>query len=48
MPVQMPVGVEADFCGVVDLIEGKVITYCGEDHTDTCFDQEFNTSIIAA
>jgi len=34
IPVQMPVGAESEFCGVVDLIEGKVITYCGEDHTE--------------
>ncbi len=34
VPVQMPIGVESDFCGVVDLMEGKVITYCGEDHTE--------------
>jgi len=34
VPVQMPIGVESDFCGVVDLIEGKAITYCGEDHTE--------------
>jgi elongation factor G len=34
VPVQMPIGVESDFCGVVDLIEGKAILYCGEDHTE--------------
>ena len=34
VPVQMPIGVESDFCGVVDLIEGKAIAYCGEDHTE--------------
>jgi elongation factor G len=34
IPVQMPIGVESDFCGVVDLIEGKAIAYCGEDHTE--------------
>jgi elongation factor G len=32
--VQVPIGAEADFCGVVDLIEEKAIVYCGEDHTD--------------
>ncbi len=32
--VQMPIGAESDFCGVVDLIEGKAIVYCGEEHTD--------------
>jgi elongation factor G len=34
VPVQMPVGVESDFCGVVDLIEGKAIVYCDEEHTE--------------
>jgi len=34
VPVQMPIGQESDFCGVVDLIEGKAIVYCGEDHTE--------------
>ncbi len=32
--VQVPIGAEADFCGVVDLIEGQAIVYCGEEHTD--------------
>jgi elongation factor G len=32
--VQMPIGAEADFCGVVDLIEEKAIIFCGEEHTD--------------
>ena len=34
VPVQMPIGAESDFCGVVDLIEGKAIAFCGEDHTE--------------
>jgi elongation factor G len=34
VPVQMPIGVERDFFGVVDLIESKAIVYCGEDHTE--------------
>src|SRR5512136_138263 len=29
--VQVPIGAEANFCGVVDLIEEKAIVYCGED-----------------
>ncbi len=32
--VQMPIGVENDFCGVVDLIEQKAILYSGAEHTD--------------
>jgi elongation factor G len=32
--VQMPIGSEADFCGVVDLIEEKAIVFCGEEHTE--------------
>jgi elongation factor G len=32
--VQMPIGAESDFCGVVDLIEGKAIIFCGEEHTE--------------
>jgi elongation factor G len=32
--VQVPIGAEADFCGIVDLIEEKAIIYCGEDHAD--------------
>jgi elongation factor G len=32
--VQMPIGAENDFCGVVDLIEEKAIAFCGEDHTE--------------
>jgi elongation factor G len=31
--VQMPIGKESDFCGIVDLIEGKAMLYCDEDHT---------------
>jgi elongation factor G len=30
--LQMPIGSESDFCGLVDLIEGKAISFCGEDH----------------
>ena len=30
--VQMPMGRESDFCGIVDLVEGKAILYCNEDH----------------
>ncbi|HSR35510.1 MAG TPA: elongation factor G [Anaerolineae bacterium] len=32
--VQMPIGAESDFCGVVDLIEDKAILYCDEEHSD--------------
>jgi elongation factor G len=32
--VQMPIGAESDFCGVVDLIEEKAIVFCGEEHTE--------------
>jgi elongation factor G len=31
--VQMPIGAEGDFCGIVDLVEEKAIIYCGEEHT---------------
>jgi elongation factor G len=32
--IQMPIGAESDFCGVVDLIEEKAIIFCGEEHTE--------------
>jgi elongation factor G len=32
--LQVPIGAESDFCGVVDLIEQKAFLYCGEDHTE--------------
>ncbi len=32
--VQLPIGSEDDFCGIVDLIDEKAIAYCGEDHTE--------------
>ena len=32
LAVQLPIGAEGDFCGVVDLIEQKAIIYCGADH----------------
>jgi elongation factor G len=32
--IQMPIGSESDFCGVVDLVEAQVIMYCGEEHTE--------------
>jgi elongation factor G len=31
--VQMPIGRENDFCGLVDLIEEKAILFCGEEQT---------------
>jgi elongation factor G len=34
VPVQMPIGEESDFCGIVDLIEGEAIVFCDEDHTE--------------
>ena len=30
--VQMPIGSESDFCGIVDLVEEKAIIFCGEEH----------------
>jgi elongation factor G len=32
--VQMPIGSENEFCGIVDLIEEEAIVYCGQEHTD--------------
>ncbi len=32
--VQVPVGRESDFCGVVDLIEEQAILYCDNEHTE--------------
>ncbi len=32
--VQMPIGAESDFCGVVDLIEERAIHYCDQEHTE--------------
>ncbi len=32
--VQMPIGAESNFRGVVDLIEQKAILYCGAEHTE--------------
>ncbi len=32
--VQLPIGAEGDFCGVVDLIAQKAIIYCDADHGD--------------
>ena len=32
--VQVPIGAEGDFCGVVDLIEEKAIVYCDQEHSD--------------
>jgi elongation factor G len=30
--LQIPIGAESDFCGMVDLIEETATLYCGEDH----------------
>ncbi len=32
--LQVPIGAESDFCGVVDLVEQKAFLYCDEDHTE--------------
>ena len=32
--VQVPIGTEDDFCGVVDLIEERAILFCDAEHTD--------------
>ena len=32
--LQMPIGQESDFCGVVDLIEEEAILYCDNEHTE--------------
>src|SRR4030042_611181 len=32
--IQIPIGAESDFCGVVDLIAQKAILYCGAEHAD--------------
>ena len=32
--VQVPIGSEDDFCGVVDLIEERAILFCDAEHTD--------------
>jgi elongation factor G len=37
--LQVPIGAQADFCGMVDLVEEKAIVYCGEDHTDPAIRQ---------
>ena len=32
--VQVPIGAESDFCGIVDLLEEKAIIYCDQEHSD--------------
>ncbi len=32
--VQLPIGAESEFCGVVDLIEEKAVIFCGQEHGD--------------
>jgi len=32
--IQMPIGGESDFCGVVDLIEQKAVLYCGTEQAE--------------
>ncbi len=34
VPIQLPIGSESDFCGVVDLIEMRAITWVGDDVTE--------------
>jgi elongation factor G len=34
VPVQVPIGRESGFCGMVDLIEQKAIVYCDADHNE--------------
>jgi elongation factor G len=33
VPVQVPIGAESEFCGVVDLIEERALLFCEGDHT---------------
>jgi elongation factor G len=32
--VQLPIGAEDRFCGVVDLVENQAIVFCGEEHAE--------------